>query len=178
MTQINGLLTQKPDSPAPVAGNTQRFSWEQRTGKSGKPWIKIKNEGKDYGSACEIVEAEKTDFQDQHGNVSFNVSFIPSDDAGAVGGGAEKAVAVAAPATSDERETQYDRPIAVKIAGRILAYEVSKRTEAPLTVPDLADRLSSLTEAFLPVVAGAADPKAPDTEAKRDDDIPFGPSVI
>src|SRR4051794_9660151 len=121
MTQINGLLTQKPDSPAPVAGNTQNFWWQEITGRPGKKdYIKIGNPKQENpGSPCEVVSAEKTDFTDPHGNISFNVSFVPQDDAGAVGGGAENGISNAAPATSDERGKAIDRAVAFKGAVRV-----------------------------------------------------------
>lgn len=79
-TIINGLLIQKAASPPPEAGEERWFSWEQRQGKSGKPYIKIKNESKEYGGKlCTVIDAEKTDFVDSHGNVSFNVGFEPKD---------------------------------------------------------------------------------------------------
>jgi hypothetical protein len=75
---INGLLSQKPHSPKPKAGEQRYLTWQTRTSAKGKEWIKVKNEGEEYGGKlCEIVEAEQTDFQDAHGNISFNVEFYP-----------------------------------------------------------------------------------------------------
>lgn len=168
MTQINGLLTQKPDRPAPAAGESRRFSWEQRTGKSGKPWIKIKNEGKDYGSECQIVSAEKTDFSDAHGNVSFNVSFVPQDGAGAVGGSNGSA----APATSD-RSAEINRAVAFKGAVELAASQLQSGKLAP---EGATAYIQTMTAELLTVVEGAADPKdvvSKTTEVNGDDDIPF-----
>jgi hypothetical protein len=79
-TIINGLLIQKAGSKAPQPGEERWFSWEQRQGKSGKPYIKIKNDSQEYGGKlCSIVDAEKTDFVDAHGNVSYNVGFTPAE---------------------------------------------------------------------------------------------------
>jgi hypothetical protein len=155
--QVNGLLTQKPDSPAPVAGNTQRFSWEQKTGKAGKPYIKIKNEGADYGHACEVVTAEKTDFQDKHGNVSFNVSFIPQDDAAGGVGEAQSSNGSSSAATSDERGEKIDRAVAFKGAVRVIAYEVQSGNCKPEDVPR---KVEALTASLFAVLQGAAEGKA------------------
>jgi hypothetical protein len=74
----NGLLKQRPTSPAPRVGEQRYFSWQERTGKSGKPYTHVKNEQAEYGGQlCEIISAEQTDFKDAHGNVSFNVEFSP-----------------------------------------------------------------------------------------------------
>ena len=165
--QVNGLLTQKPDSPAPAAGNTQRFSWEQRTGKSGKPWIKIKNEGEGYGSECEVVSAEKTDFTDSHGNVSYNVSFIPTQDgAGGVGGEAQSAP----PATSD-RSAEINRAVAFKGAVEIAASRIQSGTLKP---EDATEAIHALTAALLPVVQGNAEGNGDGaSQPATADDIPF-----
>jgi hypothetical protein len=85
MIKINGLLTQKPTSPVPRVGEIKRYSLEQRVGKSGKPWTKVKAEGEGYGKPYEVVSVEKTDFVDSHGNVSFNVDLIELSGNGAQG---------------------------------------------------------------------------------------------
>ncbi len=70
---INGLLSVKPGNE-PQEGETRTFAIEHRTSKNGKAWIKIKNAGPDFGGTpYRILAAEKTDFVDQHGNLSFNV---------------------------------------------------------------------------------------------------------
>ncbi len=70
---LNGLLSVKPGNE-PHVGEVRNLSWEHRTSKSGKPWIKIKNAGPDFGGTpYRILVAEKTDFVDQHGNLSFRV---------------------------------------------------------------------------------------------------------
>lgn len=79
--QIQGLLTQKPTSPVPQVGEKRRFSVQPKTGKSGKPWNKIKSEGEGYGEVYEVKTVEKTDFVDAHGNVSFNVGIVPINGA-------------------------------------------------------------------------------------------------
>lgn len=75
---ISGLLIQKASSRPPEPGEERWFSWETKQGKSGKPYIKIKNDTEEYGGKlCSIIDAEKTDFVDKHGNVSYNVGFEP-----------------------------------------------------------------------------------------------------
>ena len=77
MKQINGLLTQKPTSAEPQVGDVRRFSYQERKSKTGTPWIKIKGEGEGYGEPYEIKRVAKTDYIDQHGNVSFNLTIEP-----------------------------------------------------------------------------------------------------
>ncbi len=70
---LNGLLTQKPGRD-PQQGEIKLFTIEHRKGKSGKPYIKIKNATAEMGGQpYRILSAEKTDFVDQHGNISFNL---------------------------------------------------------------------------------------------------------
>jgi len=70
---INGLLTQKPGRD-PQQGEIKLFTIEHRKGKSGKPYIKVKNATAEQGGQpYRILSAEKTDFVDQHGNISFSV---------------------------------------------------------------------------------------------------------
>ncbi len=70
---LNGLLTQKPGR-YPQQGEIKLFTIEHRKGKSGKPYIKIKNStAENGGQPYRILSAEKTDFVDQHGNISFSV---------------------------------------------------------------------------------------------------------
>lgn len=166
MTQINGLLTQKPDSPEPQAGNTVWFEWEQREGKSGKPYMKIKNSKPEYGQSCEVVKAEKTDFTDSHGNISFNVSFIPQDGEGGVGGAASsKGSAQAPPSTSDQYESIEARSA---VHGAVQLVAAGKSADQ---VPALADAIYGEIQRL----KGSADPKSStDGQApKSDEDIPF-----
>jgi hypothetical protein len=74
---IQGLLIQKPETPAPEAGRLQRFTWFNTTGKSGNSYTKVKRAKDGEGSECEIISAHKTDYTDSYGNVSFNVEFKP-----------------------------------------------------------------------------------------------------
>ncbi len=70
---IAGLLTVKPGNE-PQEGDVKTFVIEQRTSKGGKPWTKIKSAGADFGGTpYRIISAEKTDFVDSHGNVSYNL---------------------------------------------------------------------------------------------------------
>ncbi len=74
---INGLLTVKPAN-APTVGQIKTFTWRERTGKSGKPYLKVKSETPEYGGQpCKILQAEQTGFTDPHGNVSWNVELEP-----------------------------------------------------------------------------------------------------
>ncbi len=70
---INGLHSCKPGND-PVVGQIKLFVIENRKGKSGKPYIKIRSaNAENGGTPHRILNAEKTDFVDQHGNISFNI---------------------------------------------------------------------------------------------------------
>src|SRR5678816_1901168 len=78
---INGLLSQKPTSPPPVPGQVKTYTWTNKTSKTGKPWIKIKNDDAEHGGRpCKIISAEHTDFVDAHGNISFNMEIEPEQN--------------------------------------------------------------------------------------------------
>jgi hypothetical protein len=83
ITTYNGLLKQRPTSPAPRVGEQRYFSWQERTGKRGNPYTHVKNEQAEYGGQlCEIISSEQTDYKDAHGNLSFNVEFTPLNGRG------------------------------------------------------------------------------------------------
>ncbi len=70
---ISGLHSCKPGND-PVVGQIKTFVIEHRKGKSGKPYIKIRSaNAENGGTPHRILNAEKTDFVDQHGNISFNI---------------------------------------------------------------------------------------------------------
>lgn len=72
-TTINGLHSCKPGND-PVIGQVKLFVIENRKGKSGKPYIKIRSaNAENGGTPHRILNAEKTDFVDPHGNLSFNL---------------------------------------------------------------------------------------------------------
>ncbi len=72
-TTINGLHSCIPGND-PVIGQVKLFVIEHRKGKSGKPYIKIRSaNAENGGTPHRILNAEKTDFVDQHGNISFNL---------------------------------------------------------------------------------------------------------
>jgi hypothetical protein len=74
---IKGLLTQKADTPAPIVGQTRPYAWSEVTGRSGKAYTKIKFDGQ-QGQPCKIISAQKNDWSDQYGNVSYSVELEPS----------------------------------------------------------------------------------------------------
>ncbi len=77
---ISGLHTCKKGNE-PKAGDVKTFVIEHKTGKSGKPYIKIKSAGADYGGTPHrIVSASQTDFVDAHGNLSFNLEVEAAGD--------------------------------------------------------------------------------------------------
>ncbi len=78
ITTINGLHSCKPGND-PQIGQVKLFVIENRKGKSGKPYIKIRSaNAENGGTPHRILNAEKTDFVDQHGNISFNLEIEAS----------------------------------------------------------------------------------------------------
>jgi hypothetical protein len=70
---INGLHSCKPEN-APQIGAIKTLIVENRTGKSGKAYLKIKSASAEMGGQpYRIVSAEKTDYVDIYGNISFNL---------------------------------------------------------------------------------------------------------
>ncbi len=72
-TTINGLHSCKPGNE-PIVGQVKLFVIQHMTSKKGKPYIKIKSANEENGGTPHrILQADKTDFVDQHGNVSYNM---------------------------------------------------------------------------------------------------------
>ncbi len=70
---INGLHSCKPGND-PIVGQIKSFVVQHMTSKKGKPYLKIKSaNAENGGTPHRIISAEKTDFVDQHGNLSFNL---------------------------------------------------------------------------------------------------------
>lgn len=70
---LNGLHSCKPQNE-PKQGEIKTFVIEQRKGKSGKDYLKIKSAGAQFGGTpYRILSAEPTGYTDDHGNVSFNL---------------------------------------------------------------------------------------------------------
>lgn len=77
---MNGLLTQKPGRE-PEIGQIKLFLIEARTSKAGKPWNKIRNATIDSGGTPYLIKSVKpTGFEDDHGNVSFNLDIEPAEN--------------------------------------------------------------------------------------------------
>ena len=74
----SGLLTQKSDTPAPVVGDVKPYVVSQLTAKSGKPWTKIKFDAQN-GQLHKVLSVRKNDYQDQYGNVSYNLEIEPNE---------------------------------------------------------------------------------------------------
>lgn len=176
-SSISGLLTQKPDRPAPEPGAVRRFSAERRE-KSKKPgefYTKIKNEGDGFGQEYKVLKADKTDFVDNHGNVSYSLLIEPLDPTGnPVSGPVSAPNASNGRSADQDRTDQINRSVAFKAAAEIVAARVQNGNLKP---EDAAGAIASMTTALLPVVTGEAAPPTPPAESgspvKTDDDIPF-----
>lgn len=181
MSAVSGVLTQKPDSPDPVQGSVQRFSVEQRPKKNKDGfWNKLKNEKEGYGSAYEILKAERIDdyTHPQHGTFhQFSLLLSPQEDAAGAVGEAQSSNGVSAPAAaSDVRGDKIDRAVAFKAAARVVGYQVQSGKTAPENV---AAEIEQLTDSLLQVLIapGAADPKGPWMEAEGAEETRPEPSL-
>jgi hypothetical protein len=76
---MNGLHACKPGNE-PQVGQVKTFVVEQRTGKSGKAYTKIKSASADMGGQpYRITAAKPTGHTDSYGNVSFNLDIEPAN---------------------------------------------------------------------------------------------------
>ncbi len=159
---ITGLHSCKPGNE-PVIGETKTFVIENKVGKSGKPYLKIKTAGPDFGGTpYRIMEAEPTGFTDSYGNISFNLGIEPST--GSVSGGhtEQGAAAHSGPASSpakpysalDERQRAIIRQHSQSMAIETLKLKV---TLNELTAEDITPaKLTSLANFFDADCIGAA----------------------
>lgn len=162
---VSGLLTQKPDSPAPNNGEVKNFTVEQRPKKSGEgTWNKLKNEREGFGSAYKILKSEQLDdyTHPQHGTFhQFSLLLEPASE-GAGSGAANGS------SPSSAKDEDIARAVAFKGAVEIYA----AHGKAPENDAHTAIAIGSLTTALLPIVKGETD-EAPPTEPSGDSDIPF-----
>ncbi len=99
---INGLHSCKPGND-PQIGQVKLFVIENRKGKSGKPYIKIRSaNAENGGTPHRILQADKTDFVDQHGNISFNLEIESSSSPATAGSAFQQTKAAMQP------EREYD----------------------------------------------------------------------
>ena len=76
---MTGLHSCKPGNE-PVVGQVKTFIAEQRVGKSGKAYTKIKSAPSDQGGQpYKITSVKPTGFTDAHDNISFNLEIEPSN---------------------------------------------------------------------------------------------------
>lgn len=171
---ISGLLTQKPSSPAPAVGEIGRYETELKPKKSGDgTWVKIKNAGGDFGSPFKVLKAERKDdyTHPQHGVFhQYSILLEPATNG-----------AAPLPAVSGDKDAAIEKAVIFKAAVRLAGYEVQGGHIKPEAV---VDRVQSLVGTLAPILTGAAEGKAPDTDAPvgtggpTDDEIPFAPSRI
>jgi hypothetical protein len=75
---LNGLHSCKPGNE-PVVGQVKTFVVQQMTGKSGKPYTKIKSASVDAGGQpYTITKVSPTGHTDSYGNISFNLDIEPA----------------------------------------------------------------------------------------------------
>jgi len=76
---MTGLHSCKPGNE-PVVGQVKTFIAEQRVGKSGKAYTKIKGASvENGGQPYKIVSVDPTGFTDSYGNISFNLEIEPAN---------------------------------------------------------------------------------------------------
>jgi hypothetical protein len=138
ITTFNGLLSLKPTSQKPRAGEQRYLSWENRISKNGKEWIKVKNRPVDMGGKlCEIINADQTDFVDAHGNIFFNIEFSPVSD--------ESCTSDSSPGMTTSAPHNTANPIASSF-GR--AIETPKITQGPNGVNETRHHLMQVANLY------------------------------
>jgi hypothetical protein len=129
MSQLSGLLVCKPDN-APSIGSIESLSYQRLAGQSGKSYLRFKRDSAQYGGhPFRILTAEKTDYSDQHGNVSFNISVSPDADEGVP-------AAVSPPQPSPPATAQAPLPKADDQQTSIEAQSAAKAAGCAATSPD------------------------------------------
>jgi hypothetical protein len=137
---MNGLHSCKPGNE-PTVGETKHFTIEQRVGKSGKPWTKIKAAAPDAGGQSYRVKSVKpTDYTDQHGNVSMNLEIEPANGVIPIKHPSEVSQysqaapqRAAATGASDDRSNRIERQHSQEMALRYFAiWETTNITTAKL----------------------------------------------
>ena len=99
---ISGLHSCKAENE-PQAGQIKTFVVEQRTGKSGKAYLKIKSAGAEFGGTpYRIVSAEPTGYTDKYANISFNLEIEPVNGAPSVPEGNEASATPSKPNPSSD----------------------------------------------------------------------------
>ena len=165
---ISALLTQKPDSPEPVAGEVKSFSLEQKPKKKNpdETWTKAKNESGDFGDPYKIVKAERLgDYtHPQHGTFhQFSILLEPAVNGDAP---AQRPEQTRHPVGEDERSAKIDRAVAFKAAVSFLCRRDLDRKADPKQIAELTDEL-------LGVLTGGEDTGSADPNPQPDDGIPF-----
>jgi hypothetical protein len=159
---INGLHSCKLGNE-PKAGEIKTFVVENRTGKSGKPYLKIKSATAEYGGqAYRIISAKPTGFTDQHQNISFNLEIEAINGAQPPPQAPQNAPQSSVPRPNgggrvsmlDERQRAIIRQHSQSMALEVLKLKV---TLNELTVEDLTPaKLHQLADYFDNDVLGAS----------------------
>jgi hypothetical protein len=174
--QLSGWLVAKN---VPQLGQVDYFTYESKTSKAGKPYLRFKRNGPEYnGKPFKIVGVQQNhEYSDQYQNLSFNITVEAQDGA----------VDPSSPVTPNgqkrtnigEKDARIARQVAFKGAVELIAGKAVEIGNGPVE-----DEVDNLTGRLLPVVTGeSADPKAelpetaattePPVQTSTDDDIPF-----
>jgi hypothetical protein len=182
--QLSGWLVAKN---VPQLGQVDYFTYESKTSKAGKPYLRFKRNGPEYnGKPFKIVGVQQNhEYSDQYQNLSFNITVEAQDGAVPAPQG-QTNIPNGGPSKKDAK---IDRAVAFKAAVELIAGTKGVGEQGP-NVEVTVENVRNLTEALLPVVTGeSADPKgqeAPEQIAPEqvpmqqpgpvpttDDDIPF-----
>lgn len=170
MNNQSGLLTQKPETPVPMVGKLYRFEIISATGKSGKPYTKLKNAIEGQGTECEVLSVEKTRFTDSYGNVSYSVGYEVCQN----GQGTREDARRTAPNVGsgarqpDDRSNRIERQHSQEMALRhiaITAHKMGKDFAMPST-----DDLSELISWYQRDIGHSPEKPAPQPEQYAPDD--------
>ncbi len=159
----------------PVEGEVKTFIIEQRTSAKGKPWTKIKSAGADFGGTpYRIISAEKTDFVDSHGNLSFNLQ-IEAENGSQSSGNAPRTYEKGQGATGGSRDDYWQRKEQIDAdkqprIERQHAQEMSLMYFSLTKKVPTTDQLRDMTSWFQRDVANKPEPEKVEVQA---DEAPF-----
>lgn len=147
---MNGLHACKPGNE-PQVGQVKTFVVQQMTGRSGKPYTKIKSaNAENGGTSYKITKVFPTGNTDSYGNVSFNIEIEPSNGVNPTP--APKTV-LDAPVSAwkptplggnDNRSNRIERQHSQEMAVRTLNIAVSNRL---IDLPSLKELIAKIRDA-------------------------------
>jgi hypothetical protein len=156
----------------PQIGSVDNFTVEQKTSKAGKPYLRIKRNGADYGGKpYQIVSLDQNhEYSDRHNNLSFTAGILPQGHGGEVIPEGQQQQAPAGNTSGGSRggnpdlDAKIARQVAFKGAVELVA---SGKVGIQEGSDNAVVAVGALTDALLPIVTRGTDPKAEAPQAQQ-----------